>query len=433
MFIYFPLCFPNRFAEPGVPLFSLRFLVVVFCCALSWCLAAKPDPVLQLRAPSPVPPKYSLAKTSDPSSAVVSFAFTNGAGNLTVDGYKVCNKQVRCSGEIPKGLHTVVLSREGYLDSSFRIMIPNGNNFYATSLIEKPGILSVHAQDEKTGKPVMAIVMVDDRAMGQTPWTGPLSREVKRVGVRAPGYMEANVAERPLPGKDQILAIKLSLTETKGMAKVSAGCFEMGEESGKPSERPAHEVCLNAFFMDKYEFTQGQYQKLADGDPSYFANCGTDCPVESIQWKQAKNLCEKLGKRLPTEAEWEYSARAGSTYKWGCGIVSLCVSGTGWTGSNSGKRTHPVGQKPANSFGLYDMAGNVSEWTADWYGEEYYAFSPKQNPKGANRGQGRAVRGGSWDEKGDALKPSGRSGYEPDFRESTVGFRCAMDLPGAKN
>ncbi|HSQ41647.1 MAG TPA: SUMF1/EgtB/PvdO family nonheme iron enzyme, partial [Fibrobacteraceae bacterium] len=323
---------------------------------------------------------------------------------------------------------TVTLRREGYLDSSFQIQNPNGSNYYKSRLREKPGILSLKAISTRTGKAIPAKVYLNDMEKGKTPWSGPIPPETKTIALRSPGYQEHLIQDRPKPRNKLALTIKLDDVDTRGMGKVKTGCFEMGNKAGKKNENPVHKVCLKHFLLDFQEVTQKQYHQVMGEEPSFFAVCGQDCPVESISWKKAKTYCEKLGKRLPTEAEWEYAARAGSNNKWGCGILSVCLGSVAWTKDNSNGRPHPVRQKKSNDWGFFDMQGNVAEWTADWYGDTYYAFSPKQNPKGANGGVSRVVRGGSWAEEDEDMPISTRGGYDPSFRETMIGFRCAADV-----
>ena len=170
--------------------------------------------------------------------------------------------------------------------------------------------------------------------------------------------------------------------------------------------------------MGKFEVTQGQWKKLMGNNPSIFSNCGEDCPVEQVSWNDVQEYIGKLCKRekqnpckyrLPTEAEWEYSARAGgstrlvgepsrttptggSKYYWGDTINDSYL----WYDGNSGNTTHPVGKKKPNAWGLYDISGNVWEWTGDWYDISYYKKSPSTDPKGAESGEYRVLRGGSW-------------------------------------
>lgn len=135
-------------------------------------------------------------------------------------------------------------------------------------------------------------------------------------------------------------------------------------------------------------------------NPSHFSSCGDKCPVESVSWNDAQDFISRLnsrtGKRyrMPTEAEWEYAARSGGKREKYAGGND--VDAVAWYGSNSGSRTHPVGQKQPNGLGLYDMSGNVWEWCQDWYGGSYYNQSSRDNPGGPSSGSSRVIRGGGW-------------------------------------
>lgn len=212
-----------------------------------------------------------------------------------------------------------------------------------------------------------------------------------------------------------------------GMLPVAAGCFSMGapaEEYGaQHSERPQHSVCLDAFQMDITEVTQAAYQQAMGNNPSHFTGCLT-CPVESVTWDEASAYCQKQGKRLPTEAEWEYAARAGTLtqYFWG---AEYSAEHSWSTLNNTSKRTQPVRTVVANPWGLYDMTGNVWEWVADWADNEYYASAPEKNPKGPTSGTSRIVRGGSYNAKPRNLRSAARGWAEPWERLDYIGFRCA--------
>ena len=208
-----------------------------------------------------------------------------------------------------------------------------------------------------------------------------------------------------------------------GMVAISAGCFEMGSGAGGADERPPHRVCLGAFRMDATEVTQAAYRAATGSNPSAFAECGADCPVESVTWREADDFCRKLGKRLPSEAEWEYAARAGSTTAWYWGDDEGSAGDYAWFDGNGDAKTHPVGRRRPNVWGLYDMAGNVWEWTADWYGR--YPAGDQQNPAGPQSGSIRVDRGGGATYGAGSLRSACRSGDDPEHRSRVVGFRCA--------
>ncbi|MDP8254818.1 MAG: formylglycine-generating enzyme family protein, partial [Candidatus Alcyoniella australis] len=178
------------------------------------------------------------------------------------------------------------------------------------------------------------------------------------------------------------------------MVLIPGGTFQMGCSPGDSEcdgdEKPRHQVTVSTFYMDVYEVTQADYQRAMGNNPSKFSGC-SNCPVEKVSWNDAKTYCERVGKRLPTEAEWECAARGGTT-----GVRYGSVDSVGWYFDNSDFKTHPVGQKQANAYGLYDMLGNAWEWTADWYGEKYYSSSPSRDPKGPSSGSYRVLRGGAW-------------------------------------
>lgn len=198
----------------------------------------------------------------------------------------------------------------------------------------------------------------------------------------------------------------------------------MGSNDGYSGEKPVHNVCLSAYNIDVHEVTQGEYSQVMGNNPSYYSNCGSNCPVEQVDWNQAQDYCQKLGKRLPTEAEWEYAARGGATsrvYKYS---GSNNPDDVAWYYTNSGSQTHAVCTKQKNEIGLCDMSGNVWEWTADWYGN--YQSGSQQNPKGASSGSIRVLRGGSLHYWPQGLLSSVRNGYLPHFSHDGLGFRCVQ-------
>lgn len=244
-------------------------------------------------------------------------------------------------------------------------------------------------------------------------------QEVQRPMTTVPPATEGDSAEEKVPS---------------GMVFVKGECFQMGDTfgDGDSDEKPVHEVCVDDFYMDKYEVTQKEYRQIMRDNPSRFK--GEHNPVETVSWHDAKEYCDNIGKQLPTEAEWEYAARSGGKREKWSGTSSESELGEyAWYYRNSGKKTHPVGQKSPNGLGLYDMSGNVWEWVADRYDSDYYKSSPKYNPKGPNNGKFRVRRGGSW--YGGALfnrsrrvRSTFRIGKWSDGTDGNLGFRCSRTL-----
>ncbi len=174
------------------------------------------------------------------------------------------------------------------------------------------------------------------------------------------------------------------------------------------------------------EVTQAQWEAVMSSSPSFFK--GDDLPVEQVSWGDAVDFCRRasrlVGKRLrlPTEAEWEYACRAGSTTAYGGGGI---LHEMGWSSGTSGGKTHAVGQRQPNAWGLYDMHGNVAEWCNDWFG--HYDRGEVIDPRGEREGTKRIVRGGSWDSPAPACRSASRTFYEPNERYYVIGFRCVLE------
>ena len=204
--------------------------------------------------------------------------------------------------------------------------------------------------------------------------------------------------------------------------KIPAGSFMIGSENGESDEKPIHKVTIsNDFYLGKYEVTQAQWQALMSNNPSYFK--GDNLPVEQVSWDDAQKFISKLNAqndgykyRLPTEAEWEYAARSGTTGDYAGSLDSMA-----WYGANSGSKTHEVGTKQANAWGLFDMHGNVWEWCQDWYGN--YQSGSVTDPTGASSGSDRVGRGGGWYNGAVNLRSALRGSYSPLGRGSNLGFR----------
>ncbi len=235
------------------------------------------------------------------------------------------------------------------------------------------------------------------------------------------------VVEKDISGDDidivtNSIGMKLKLIE--------AGEFMMGSEKGYKWEKPVHKVKITRpFYIGVYEVTQAQYEKIMGNNPSEFK--GPNRPVDTVTWNDAVLFCEKLSEkegveyRLPTEAEWEYACRAGTRtkYYWGNKMDGKYA----WYKTNSEKRTHDVGQKKPNTWGLYDMIGNVGEWCSDWYDGDYYSSSPSSNPRGPAGGKYRVCRGGSWGISARYCRLAIRHLSAPALASYVDGFRIARD------
>jgi formylglycine-generating enzyme required for sulfatase activity len=214
---------------------------------------------------------------------------------------------------------------------------------------------------------------------------------------------------------------------------IPAGEFEMGSNDGEKNERPVHKVKITrAFYIGKYATTQAQFEKLMGNNPSNFK--GEKLPVEMVAYDAAEEFCKKLGKltgksfRLPTEAEWEYACRAGTASKFNAGDNEAALESVAWFQANSEGKTHPVGQKKPNAWGLYDMHGNVWQWCADFYAGDYYGKSEVENPQGPVQGAVRVLRGGAFGCAPVYCRSATRFGRVPELRETNAGFRVAASV-----
>jgi formylglycine-generating enzyme required for sulfatase activity len=233
----------------------------------------------------------------------------------------------------------------------------------------------------------------------------------------------------------------LEKTDDKGVeiVLVPAGAFPMGNNKGESYEQPVHQVYLDAYYIDKYEVTNKEYKACVDDgkcdaprqlyffdaapNQLYFGPSDYDnFPVIFVDWNMAKNFCQWRGARLPTEAEWEKAALGdtGNSYPWGMDLdcqkanYEKCVN-----------RTSPVGSyvDGVSPYGVFDMTGNVWEWVADWFADNYYANSPEKNPQGPGAGKSRVIRGGSWTRFD--VTAYHRKNFAPDYNTFDIGFRCA--------
>jgi formylglycine-generating enzyme required for sulfatase activity len=227
---------------------------------------------------------------------------------------------------------------------------------------------------------------------------------------------------------------------------IPAGAFMMGSpDSGidaEENERPLHKVRITKpFWLGKYEVTVGQFRKFIEESDyrrsewrNAFDGQTDEHPVVNVSWDDAVAFCQWLSKRedksyrLPTEAEWEYACRAGTTTRWSFGDNEGDLGEYAWYEDNSAEKTHPVGQKQTNAWGLYDMHGNVWEWCADWYAKDYHSKSPTNDPAGPSSRTHRVLRGGSWDDCAWNCRSARRFDLLSDSRIPYIGFRVARTL-----
>jgi len=208
---------------------------------------------------------------------------------------------------------------------------------------------------------------------------------------------------------------------------IPAGTFQMGSNDGN-DEKPVHTVrIMQPFYLGKYEVTQGQWQAVMGSNPSKFTG-DPNRPVENVSWDDVQEFIRRLNSReggatyrLPTEAEWEYAVRAGTTTRWSFGDDARQLGRYAWPEENAGGYTHPVGQLQPNPWGLYDMHGNVWEWVQDWYGS--YTSGTAVDPAGPSSGSDRVYRGGSCYGLARECWSALRRGAAPGNRYNALGFR----------
>lgn len=212
-------------------------------------------------------------------------------------------------------------------------------------------------------------------------------------------------------------------------AYVPPGSFQMGASNGDQNEQPVHQVTFaRGFFIGRYEVTQAQWQKVMGNNPSKFSACGENCPVEQVSSDDAQEFIKKLNAqndgyqyRLPSEAEWEYACRAGTTGDYAGDLNSMA-----WYTTNADYKTHPVGQKQANAWGLYDMHGNVSEWVMDYQHNNYDGAPTDGSEWGKAVSEDLMERGGSWTFDAKRLRSAQRNDAPHDYRWKDIGFRLVV-------
>ncbi len=212
---------------------------------------------------------------------------------------------------------------------------------------------------------------------------------------------------------------------------IPSGSFMMGDKKGDEEEKPVHKVTISKpFYLGKFEVTQEQWRAVMGANPSHFK--GAKNPVDRVSWEACEAFIKKLNENfarssvtfaLPSEAEWEYACRAGSTTRYSFGDREADLAKYGWFEGNAGGKTHPVGQKKPNAWGLYDMHGNVWQWCGDCYDADYYKKSPAADPTGPTAVTSRVLRGGSWSDPAPYCRSSYRYCLPPWFCVYCYGVR----------
>lgn len=289
-----------------------------------------------------------------------------------------------------------------------------------------------------------ATVRIDGKEVGKTPYTsGEMPTGAVEVEVESRDRIgKARAEVEPRGQKVVVVAMGSKLPPPAGktlrnsigmeFVLIPAGEFLMGSNGGVSDENPVHTVRLSKpFYLGKYEVMQGQWQAVMGNNPSYFKG-DPNLPVEQVSWDDVQEFIRKLNAkeggtkyRLPTESEWEYVARAGTTTAYSFGDNPRQLGEYAWYYENSGSKTHPVGQKKPNPWGLYDMHGNVWEWVQDRYQDRYSAYTSAvvTDPQGPSSGSGRVARGGSWNCSAHGCRSADRGYVVPGNRHGFLGVR----------
>jgi formylglycine-generating enzyme required for sulfatase activity len=343
------------------------------------------------------------------------------------------------TGRLAPGVYLVELRKPSHKPASKQITLQPGD---VETLILLPTPIFSTLKVEST--PMDAAIFLNGKAYGSTPniirelLIGEYDMELRLAGYKT-AKKKISLKEGSMLEVNETLSVAVEKKIESpiiqkiedDMVLVEGGTFTMGYtvEQGSDyydDEKPAHRVTLSGFYISKYEVTQAQWREVMGSNPSYFKNCD-NCPVEQVSWNEVQEFIRKLNQmtgknyRLPTEAEWEYAARGGNKSRGYKYSGSNNIDQVAWHNGNSGRKTHPIGQKQPNELGLFDMSGNVWEWCSDWSGA--YGSASQTNPKGPTSGSSRVNRGGSWFNFSQLCRVSLRSSRAPGNRDSFLGFR----------
>jgi formylglycine-generating enzyme required for sulfatase activity len=365
----------------------------------------------------------SLYITSTPEKSIV-----------FLDGDEVGTTPVTLE-KIAKGTHRLSARKACYAEATQPVTVDSGEATHVSLVLNR-----ICGSARIASEPPGASVYLNEKRIGQTPFESDnLPEGEHRLRIIKAGYPPHETTIGIAVGKATQSTVRLSREWTEPytqmpFAWVPEGCFEMGCGTWSPKcsrdEQPVHEVCLDGFWMAKYEVTQQQWQKVMGANPAFFQK-GDNLPVEQVSWNDAKRFVDMLNARsdgpltvnLPTEAQWEFAARdgGGNHVLAGDGDIAQLA----WFNANSGGRSHPVGTKAPNRLGLYDMSGNVWEWCADVYHDLAYTRHDRRNPLNTLGESYRVTRGASWFDAPRDVRTTKRSWNDPDYKVSFVGFRLA--------
>lgn len=297
-----------------------------------------------------------------------------------------------------------------------RLDRPVGEGASGGPVLRNGKVVGVVVDEDGLRTYVVKATVVQDAVLGWNPGLGEQS-STQRIGTTAPSNPAPRTQATCIPdGEEERTQSGIVFV------RICPGAFTMGSTENDPhasdNEMPAHRVQLSEFWIARTEVTNAQYRRFR---PDHQGE--DELPATNVSWTDAKAACESFGARLPTEAEWEYAARAVSPGAWSFDREERSLSKHAWYQENSGGKPHPVALKMINPWGLHDMHGNVWEWVADWYGT--YPAEEQSNPRGPATGELRVLRGGSYYHSSGFLRYAYRYEEKPEFRSADIGFRCA--------
>jgi len=352
-------------------------------------------------------------------NTMIQIEFAKGIGSFYVDHLVACLESAMCQVLLTKGPHQITLSQKNFEDSSFVIQVPQDSNDYEVALRPHKMKVQIRAQDSQTKGPVNAVVFLDSTNVGTTPWSGEIILGKTRIDLKSAGYLPVNLTSTMIQIDQPSLHISMEQNhrlDVSPMVQIPAGCSVVYLYPERQLQNNVQRLCFHDFWLDQHEVSYGEFVRKEYASYS-LPSCGDDCAVVMVDWYQAREYCESQGKRLPTDGEWEYAAKAG-----------IVINTRDESSNGNPVPLDSVFAGASNNWGLFGMFSNVSEWTADWFDPSYLMSRPMDNPNGPAQGSAKIIRGsnGSLAHIYESSSTLWRLHQNPNYRSMTVGFRCAL-------